>query len=181
MCGVVGCNGRMNQPWFAIIVLVVACSGGKPVAAPVAPTPVETPVLAITDLKFLEGNQMGMELHEDGRLELVVAGEGAQPMKQVIATLEPDGSMTGKDGKVAHFHADGSLEGPDGKLAPLKFDGEVLVVDGKRVTIDDKGTVSVDGAASPLRIEGAHDRNARRTALLLSALVLGGQAEPSTP
>jgi hypothetical protein len=171
----------MNQRSLAMIVLVVACGGGKPAATPTNPPPAAAPVLAITDLKFFEGDKMGMELHEDGRLELVVAGAGAQPTKQVIATLEADGSMTAKDGKVAHFHPDGTLEGPDGKLAPLKFDGDALVVDGKRVTIDDKGAISIDSTASPLRIEGAHDRNARRTALLLSALILGGQAEPSTP
>ncbi len=170
---------RMNHRSLAMIVLVVACGGAKPAATPTEPTPAEAPVLAITDLKFFEGDKMGMELHEDGRLELVVASEGAQPVKQVIATLEADGSMTAKDGKVAHFHADGTLEGPDGKLAPLKFDGDALVVDGKRVTIDDQGAISIDSTASPLRIEGAHDRNAKRTALLLSALILGGQAEPS--
>lgn len=176
-------------PW--VFALLVACGGSKP--APVTSTEPTIPnanmvapadaVLAIADLKFYMGDQMGLHLHGDGRLEAQAMSNGVSGWHDV-ATFKPDGTITTPDGKVGgQVQADGSLKSATGEVAPFKLDGEALVVADKRVTIDDKGVFVMDGKMPQpaLRVEGATDAKTRRTALLIMALVMGAEPHPDGP
>ncbi len=73
-----------------------------------------------------------------------------------------------------------SLEGLDANVEPATITGDALIIDGKHVTIGEKGVLFIDGGATSVRVEGVHDARAKRTALLIAGLILGGTAAPAS-
>jgi hypothetical protein len=165
---------------LAVLALATGCATSPeptPAAAPAAaPT---GDLLGIHEMTFFERDQPQMHIAANGNLEMRMVHFHDQVRtvdNKFIGTLAADGTITNaaKD-KVAHLAADGTLTGPDGKVAPFKLVGETLIVDAKTFTIDAKGMVAKNGTPvdPPLRVEGATDALARRTALLALGFVLG--------
>jgi hypothetical protein len=95
-----------------------------------------------------------------------------------IVSIKSDASPTSES---AHVNADGTIIGPKGEVAPFKLDGAALAADGKHITIDGKGVFMIDGKQGDkaLRVEGASDPKAQRTALVIIAMLMdvGGPTE----
>lgn len=172
----------------------LAACGGSAKPAPVEPTPIPAAAPAPTgpwelgELKFYQGDELGMQLHANGHLEVkLVHGEpGKPPVErwQDVGALAADGTITAIDGKKhAEVKPDGSVVSPDGKAAPFHLEGEALVVGDKKITIDDKGILQGgNDMGKPMRIDGATTPGLKRTALVVLALVMtGGDAQSSTP
>jgi hypothetical protein len=169
----------MKSALLATLLAFAACGGAKTKSTTettVKPADDAAAVLALADLKFYDGDEMGVHLFPDGRLQML-AEKGGSWID--IATLKADGSITSPKGETAHVTADGTITGPDGKVAPFKLDGAALVIEAKRITINDKGEFLMDGKADTksFRVEGATDAKTQRTALIVAALMLasGGQ------
>ncbi len=178
---------------FSVFVAIVlaACGGGnKPAATQTAPLPTATATAAAStgtvelgELKFFEGDEMGMQLHANGHLEVKMthseAGKPPQDSWQEVGAIAADGSVTGPDGKKhAEIKADGSMVSPDGQTAPFHLEGETLVIADKKITIDDKGILQGgNDGGKPVRIEGATTPGLKRTALVLLALLMASPEE----
>jgi hypothetical protein len=166
---------------FAAIVMAAACGGSKPAAktgGDTAGAKTEA-VLGIGELKIYMGAKMGVQMHRDGKLEVMVTKNGVESWEGGI-TFAADGTVTGKDGKTGHVHADGTIEASDGEVLKLAFDGDAAVIAGKRVTVDDKGMFVVDGKAGEMRVEGANDTLTKRTALVIMAMMMEYRKSAST-
>jgi len=150
-------------------------------------------VVELAELKFFEGDDLGMKLHSDGHLEVKgMKSGGGQPATeswQDVGSIGADGTLT-HDGKVhGTFKPDGSFVTADGKTLPFKLDGDTLTADDKKITLDDKGVLQGGNPMpKPMRVEGASTPGLRRTALLVLALMLssgpgeshsGGDAPPT--
>jgi len=162
----------ISRSCSAILVLLTACGGSAPSTKTDGTSASSGAALAIVELKFFVGDKMGMRLHTDGRLETIVS-EGSGESWQDVATLSPDGTVTGKDGKTGRLQPDGTFAGSNGEVAHFKLDGDALVVGDQRITIRDDGTVAgAPEKLAKLRIEGATATQSRRTALLILGLLL---------
>jgi hypothetical protein len=177
-----------------VAITLAACGGGN--KAPAAETTPATPTTAqaqpaapasasgaieVGELKFYSGDQVGMQLHANGHLEVAMtkneAGKPAQTSWQDVAAIGTDGTISSPDGKKhGQIKPDGSFITEDGQTGPFHLEGETLVVADKKLTIDDKGMLQGAGESS-LRIEGATTPGLRRTALVLVALVLAAGPE----
>ena len=179
---------------------LAACGGGnKQAATETAPAPVAAAPAApaaaagsveVGELKFFEGDEMGMQLHANGHLEVKMThsepGKPTQETWRDVAAIATDGTISGPDGqKHAEIKPDGSLVSPDGQAAPFHLDGEALVIADKKITIDDKGILQGgNDMGKPVRIEGATTPGLKRTALVVLALVMASgpaNAQPASP
>jgi hypothetical protein len=180
----------MNKLSSAIVaILLAACGGGN--KAPVAETTPATPTtqtavpaagaIEVGELKFYSGDQMGMQLHANGHLEVAMtgseAGKPAETKWQDVGAIAADGTISSADGKKhGQIKSDGSFVTEDGHDTGIKFDGDALVLGDKKLTIDDKGMLQGAGDAS-MRIEGATTPGLKRTALVLLALIMASGPE----
>jgi hypothetical protein len=137
-------------------VLFSACGGA----------PVVRDTLALAELELVQGDRPVLRVHADGAVEAEVA-----PGKWIRAL------QLSRDGAVVH---DGTLVGqlqPSGQFRTrhrvrFRFENDVLVVGAYRIAIAQDGTVS--GGLSDrgrLWLRGGNDARARRTALLVLALL----------
>lgn len=175
------------------VAALAACGGGhKPAPAEPTPTPSAAPAPTgpweLGELKFYQGDELGMQLHANGHLEVkLVHGEPGKPPEerwQDVGAVSPDGTVTAIDGKKhAEIKPDGSVVTQDGTTAPFHLEGETLVVSDKKITIDDKGILQGgNDMGKPMRIEGATTPGLKRTALVVLALIMSaGEREPATP
>jgi hypothetical protein len=172
--------------------VLAACGGGhKPAPAEPTPTPAAAPMPTgpweLGELKFYQGDEMGMQLHANGHLEVkLVHGEpGKPPVErwQDVGALTPDGTVTAIDGKKhAEIKPDGSVVTQDGATAPFHLEGETLVVADKKITIDDKGILQGgNDMGKPMRIEGATTPGLKRTALVVLALIMASPQDAHEP
>lgn len=177
----------MKKLLFVAAALLAACGGGhKP--APVEPAPTPAAAAAPTgpwelgELKFYQGDELGMQMHANGHLEVkLVHGEpGKTPEErwQDVGAVSPDGTITAIDGKKhAEIKPDGSIVTPDGASSPFHLEGETLVVADKKISIDDKGVLQGgNDMGKPMRIEGATTPGLKRTALVVLALIMASPA-----
>jgi hypothetical protein len=172
----------MTRTIVPSLFLVAACSSNssKPVTNVVAPEP----VLAITELKFYEGDKLGMELHPDGSLRVLDKKNGVESWK-TLGTLAADGSVKpivpAKPG--GKLGADGTFTSPSGQVAPFKVEADALVIGDKKLTLGADGVFAMNGATAnpPVRVEGATDAKSRKTALFVLGIVMmtGVQVEES--
>ncbi len=175
------------------VAALAACGGGhKPAPAEPTPTPAAAPAPTgpweLGELKFYQGDELGMQLHANGHLEVkLVHGEPGKPPEerwQDVGAVSPDGTVTAIDGKKhAEIKPDGSVVTQDGATAPFHLEGETLVVADKKITIDDKGILQGgNDMGKPMRIEGASTPGLKRTALVVLALIMSsGEHESATP
>jgi hypothetical protein len=190
------CYKRRMRKLSSLVVAITlaACGGGNKQPAteptPTTPTtaaaaPASAGTVELGELKFYAGDDLGMQLHANGHLEVKMAHEEAgkppETMWQDIGAIATDGTITTADGqKHGQITADGSLVSPDGKTAPFHIEGEALVIADKKITIDDKGIVQGgNDGGHPMRIEGATTPGLRRTALVLLAVVMASPDEPT--
>ena len=183
----------MNKLSSVVVAIALAACGGGNKAPVAATTPAKTTTaqtaaptsapgaIEIGELKFYSGDQVGMQLHANGHLEVAMtkseAGKPAQTAWQDVGAIAADGTISSPDGKKhGQIKPDGSFVSEDGQAGPFHLEGETLVVADKKLTIDDKGMLQGAGEAS-LRIEGATTPGLRRTALVLVALVLAAGPE----
>ncbi|HSN25902.1 MAG TPA: hypothetical protein VLT45_06435 [Kofleriaceae bacterium] len=174
------------------VAALAACGGGhKPAPAEPTATPAAAPAPTgpweLGELKFYQGDELGMQLHANGHLEVkLVHGEPGKPPEerwQDVGAVSPDGTVTAIDGKKhAEIKPDGSVVTQDGGTAPFHLEGETLVVADKKITIDDKGILQGgNDMGKPMRIEGATTPGLKRTALVVLALIMSaGEREPAT-
>lgn len=166
-----------------VAIALAACGGGnKQPATPAAPVPApvaaSTSTVELGELKFYEGDDLGLQLHANGHLEVKMthaeAGKPAQTMWHDVGSVAADGTISDADGKKhAQITADGSMVTPDGQKAPFHLDGEALVIADKKITIDDKGMLQGgNDMGKPVRIEGATTPGLKRTALVVLALLM---------
>jgi hypothetical protein len=169
----------IKHTFVAALLAFVACGGSKP-ATDTTPKPAADALLAIGELKFYDGDKLGVHLFPDGRLQVLANKNGAETW-QDIATVKADGTITGPKGESAHVNADGTITGPKGEVAQFKLDGAALVAGDKRLTIDDKGVFLLNGKTDgpQLRVEGASDAKLQRTALVIVGMLMvpGEQSE----
>jgi hypothetical protein len=179
----------MTKLMAGMICAVIACGGGK--AATTTTTTTTAPaggVLGLAELKFYEGDEVGMKVHADGTIEIKnkswKQGEPAKEEWQQLGTLTSDGKLTHDGQVVGQLDADGSFKGADGQVAPFKLDGETLVAGDKKISIGDKGEFQGINEGFALRVDGATDASTKRTALLLLGLISSsgpGKTETSGP
>jgi hypothetical protein len=171
---------------FVALLGVAACAAKTKDTTTTTTTPTSTAgsVLAISELKFFEGDKLGLHLHPDGRLEGLETRNGAEAWHD-LAILKADGTITPPNGgTAAHVNADGSFVGPKGEVAPFKLDGATLVSsDGKKISLDAKGNLVLDGkpGEKAFRVEGATDAATQRTALVIMAMLMEGEEHPAPP
>lgn len=169
-----------------VTIAMAACGGSAPPPAAPAPTaPVAAPntagatSLTITELKFYDGDQLGVQLHANGKLEVKMAraekGKPAQESWIALAQLSPDGKVTHDGQAIGELQPDGTFIA-DGKPQPFKLDGDALVVGDKRITLDEHGVLQ-GGTSGHMRVEGLTDAGSRRTALFVLALLESGSDE----
>jgi hypothetical protein len=173
------------------VIGLAACGGGnKPAATATTPAP-ETATapasgIELAELKFYEGDDLGMQLHADGHLQVKVShseqGKPAEEKWMDVGVIGADGSVSDAEGKKhGTIGADGSFKSPEGQTAPFHVEGETLVVGDKKITIDDKGILQGgNDMGKPMRIEGATTPGLKRTALVLLAILMASP-EPETP
>ena len=166
------------------VAALAACGGGtKPAPAEPTPTTAAAPAAPtgpweLGELKFYQGDELGMQMHANGHLEvkLVHAEPGKATVEkwQDVGALSADGTITALDGKKhAEVKPDGSIVSQDGQTAPFHLEGETLVVGDKKISIDDKGILQGgNDMGKPMRIEGATTPGLRRTALVVLALIM---------
>ncbi len=155
-------------------------------AAPATtPNPVTTtaPVAApftLVALKFYLGDDLGLQLHPDGRVEENTAKPGSPPEWKLVGKLSAEGKIYTADGtEVGAVQPDGSFKSSKGEV---KFDGDVMVVEDKRFTFDDKGVLQgAPDMGKPLRVEGLTDEGSRRIALFIVMLTADGYEPPPPP
>jgi len=171
---------------LALVLSLAACGGHPPPAKSAEPVPTaESSTLAIHDLSFYAKDELGLKLHADGRIEMLVShSEGGKPAEKTwhdIGVLHADGTIVAKDGKTGALQADGSFKGPEGQTSNFKLAGEELQLAGKNVTIDANGAFLLDGKPGeiPMRVEGASDAGSRRAALLIVGLMLDEEKAPA--
>jgi hypothetical protein len=161
--------------------LALAACGGSPPPAPAAPAAAPPPApppmtgIALAELKFYVGDIPRLALHADGRLEQNMrATKSAKDSWVVVATVTADGKLAHDGQPIGELRPDGTFVTADGKVQPFKLDGDALIVGERRLTVDEAGNLQGgDPKAEKLRIEGASDAGARRSALLLLAIITG--------
>jgi hypothetical protein len=174
------------------VIALAACGGGnKPAATTATPAPEATAPkaggLELAELKFYEGDDLGMQLHADGHLQVKMShstdGKPAEEKWMDVGVIGADGSVSDTEGKKhGTIEADGSFKGPDGQTAPFHIEGETLVVGDKKITIDDKGILQGgNDMGKPMRIEGATTPGLKRTALVLLAILMASPEPQSSP
>jgi hypothetical protein len=176
------------------VIGLAACGGGNKPAATSTTTPAPETTTAqaggieLGELKFYEGDDLGMQLHANGHLEVKVShseeGKPAEEKWMDVGVIGADGSVSDSEGnKHGTIDADGSFKSPDGQTAPFHLEGETLVVGDKKITIDDKGILQGgnDSAGKPMRIEGATTPGRKRTALVLLALLMASPEPQVAP
>jgi len=166
---------------FALAALA-ACGGAAPAvtqpaaAAKAKAAPPAATALTITELKFYQGNELGMVLHPDGKLEVKAKhAAGTKPVEETwteVGRLTPEGKLSHED-KVGQLLPDGSFQTSDGQLAPWKLVGEALEIESRQITIDDKGMFHGTNEGFDIHVTGITDGGSKRTALLLVALLSG--------
>ncbi len=183
----------MKKLLFLAAALLAACGGGpKPAPAEPTPAPAAAPAAPtgpweLGELKFYQGDELGMQLHANGHLEVkLVHGEPGKPPEerwQDVGAVSPDGTVTAIDGKKhAEIKPDGSVVTQDGATAPFHLEGDTLVVADKKITIDDKGILQGgNDMGKPMRIEGATTPGLKRTALVVLALILSSGPQEAPP
>jgi hypothetical protein len=126
-------------------------------------------MIELAELRFYAGQNLGMQLHADGHLEVKADQAWVE-----VGSVAPDGTLRAPDGtQRGHVTADGSVVGPSGKTAPFHVEGETLVVGDRKLTIDDKGMLQGgDYLQGPMRIEGATTPGLKRTALVVLATIM---------
>ena len=167
----------MKKLMASMVFGVVACGGGK--ASTTSTTPTTAPsggMLGIAELKFYEGDEVGMKLHADGSIEIKnKSWKQGEPMKEEwkqLGSLSSDGKLSHDGQVVGQLDADGSFKAASGEAAPFKLDGETLVFGDRHVTIGDHGVFEgTNDSGKPLRVDGATDASTKRTALLLIGLI----------
>jgi hypothetical protein len=168
----------MKLHTLVLVLSLAACGGHPPPAKSPEPAATTSSTLAIHDLSFYAKDELGLKLHADGRIEMLVKhSEGGKPAESTwtdIGVLHVDGTIVAKDGKTGALQADGSFKGPKGETSNFRLAGEELQLAGKHVTIDASGAFLLDGKAGeiPMRVEGASDAGSRRAALLIVGLML---------
>ena len=176
------------------VIGLAACGGGnKPAATSPTPAPETATATAkaggieLAELKFYEGDDLGMQLHANGHLEVKMThsadGKPAEEKWMDVGVLAADGSVSDAEGKKhGEITADGSFKSPDGQTAPFHVEGETLVVGEKKITIDDKGILQGgNDMGKPMRIEGATTPGLKRTALVLLALLMASPEPQAAP
>lgn len=174
------------------VIGLAACGGGnKPAATTTTPAPETTTAPAggieLAELKFYEGDDLGMQLHADGHLQVKMShseeGKPAEEKWMDVGVIGADGSVSDAEGnKHGTIGADGSFKSPDGQTAPFHLEGETLVVGDKKITIDDKGILQGgNDMGKPMRIEGATTPGLKRTALVLLALLMASPEPEEAP
>ena len=174
------------------VIGLAACGGGnKPAATATTPAPETTTAPAsgieLAELKFYEGDDLGMQLHADGHLQVKVShseqGKPAEEKWMDVGVIDADGSVSDAEGKKhGTIGADGSFKSPEGQTAPFHVEGETLVVGDKKITIDDKGILQGgNDMGKPMRIEGATTPGLKRTALVLLAILMASPEPQATP
>jgi len=161
---------------IVLVLALAACAAPKPAAPP--PTPAPAPVakaatgVELGELKFFTGDDLGMQLHANGHLEVRVQDASWQD----VGSLTPDGTIHAPDGSPhGRITPDGAFVAPSGKVAPFKLDGDVLVQGDKRLSIDAKGEVQGGNTMlAPMRVDGATTPGLKRTALVVLALLMSG-------
>jgi hypothetical protein len=175
------------------VIGLAACGGGnKPVATSTTPAPEATTAPAggieLAELKFYEGDDLGMQLHADGHLQVKVShseeGKPAEEKWMDVGVIGADGSVSDAEGtKHGTIGADGSFKSPDGQAAPFHLEGETLVIGDKKLTIDDQGILQGgnNDTGKPMRVEGATTAGRKRTALVLLAILLASPEPQAAP
>jgi len=171
-----------------MVLAVAACGGSK--TAPKTETAqtqnAAASTLTISELKFYEGDEVGLKLHADGKFEAKAthSTQGKPPVEEwhQIGELAADGTIS-HDGKVmGQLQADGTLKMTDGSVAPFKIDGETLVAGEQKITIGDKGVFQgTNPQMRPMRVDGITDAGSKRTALLLLAIIAGASKASAPP
>jgi hypothetical protein len=165
------------------VIGLAACGGGQtPAETTATPAPETTTAPAggieLAELKFYEGDDLGMQLHANGHLEIKMthSTEGKLPEEKwmEVGVLAADGTVSDAAGKKhGMLYPDGSFKSPDGQTAPFHLEGETLVVGDKKLTIDEQGILQGgNDMGKPMRIEGATTPGLRRTALVLLAMLM---------
>jgi hypothetical protein len=171
----------MKKLLGCMVFAVVACGGSKATTTTTANVAANASGgIALKELSFYEGNDLGMKLHADGMVEVKgkhsASGQPTTETWQHIAQLTTDGKVL-HDGVVGgQLKADGTFEMSNGKPAAFHIEGAALVIGDKKVTIDDKGQLQGGNAdAKPMRVDGVTDDASRRTALLMLGLMFGAE------
>src|SRR5512141_509792 len=94
-----------NLTSLVVAITLAACGGGNKQPATqttAAPVVAASPgALEIAELKFYEGDDLGMQLHANGHLEVKMmhaeAGKPAQPSWHEVGALAADGTVSGPD------------------------------------------------------------------------------------
>jgi hypothetical protein len=170
-----------------LVSLLIACAS-KP-APTTTPPPAPSAPFTLVELKLFDGDDPGLMLHADGRIEMNHrAHKGDAPAWTPVGKLTADGKLAKPDGtEVGALQPDGTFKSTTGEAAPFRFDGEVLVAGDKRISIDDRGVIQGGNPGFQLHVEGVTDAGSRRAALLLLALATAGKTkvemtgESSTP
>ena len=186
----------MHKLAWLTIVLLAACGGSSSKPATTASTtapsttemaPGHAPVVELAALSFYEGDELGMKLQPDGHLQVKQkSSEAGKPVTEKwldVASLAADGTLTTEGGKVnGALHADGSFVTADGKTLPFKLEGDTLIAKDQHITVDAKGMLQGGNPMpKPMRVDGASTPGLRRTALLVLALIMTGDAHPAAP
>lgn len=177
---------------LAAALALAACGGGT--AKPATTTATTEPEAAqaapagsfeLGELKFYEGDDLGLQLHANGHVEVKLthseAGKPAEETWTDVGSFAADGTISSADGaKHGKANPDGTFVGAQGQTAPFHLEGEALVVADTKITIDDKGIVQGgNDGGKQLRIEGATTPGLKRTALVVLAVMLSGEQQPA--
>jgi hypothetical protein len=160
-------DGRMHK--LLLLIVLAACGSATPATPRTAPASPAKPMVELAELRFYAGQNLGMQLHADGRLEMK-----AEDAWVDIGSVAADGTLSAPDGtRRGHITADGSVVGPSGKTAPFHFEGQTLVIADRRFTIDARGMLQGgDYLQGPMRVEGAATPGLKRTALVVLATIM---------
>ncbi|HUJ61617.1 MAG TPA: hypothetical protein VLX92_24095 [Kofleriaceae bacterium] len=185
--------------WTVWLAFALGCGSSKP--APVPPQPplgsggaaasagsagsasagsASAPAAPVPELKFYEGDNMGLHVARDGKLEIENIEAGKPKTWKTVGTMKADGTVVADDGSYGNLLPDGTFKMSTGQSAPFQISGDALIIQGKKITIDDKGNVLLDGATPPggaMRVEGVVDAQSRRLALLVLGLLVSSPGE----
>ncbi|MCX5747767.1 MAG: hypothetical protein NT062_35325 [Proteobacteria bacterium] len=139
----------------------------------------------LVEMKLYLGEDLGLQIHADGRVEENRADPGKPAEWAVMAKISAAGQLLTADGSEAGaMQPDGSFKFAKGDVAPFKFDGATLVAGDRKVSIDAAGVIQGgNDMGVKLRVEGLTDDGSRRAALFALALALmgnGGADQPAT-
>jgi hypothetical protein len=176
----------MKQLSLALALALAACGGGnKQVAARSTPAATLAGGIELAELRFYEGDELGAQLHANGRLEVKERDSAISDTQSWhdVGAIAVDGTISRVDGqKHAEVKSDGTVVHEGGQVAPFRLEGATLVVAHRKLTIDDKGILQggID-TGKPLRIEGATTPGLKRTALVLFAIIMSSSDPDPAP